>query len=398
MAMLNVEIDDECFKMYDKMKKRELKIINFKLSPDNKVIHVDHNCTKYSTMKKNIFETWSSDLPDDQCLYSLYDFDILIGMDGMNSSRRNKIGFIFWAPSKSKIKDRMILASAKDNLTRAIEGIQIEWQLNGRDDLDVPDFIEKLGQQPGIRHAGEIIGFEGQSVKVWQNWTSTARDLSQLHGTDRSNIPDYYDKMKARMKESELLEKKRAEERQTRSERLKKTPSLEDRVSSYGRFTYDAAQRNGTAVNQVQKNQVQNLNKYSSGVTSSLSKYGTTTSKPRIGASTGTGISKYGSPGTKVSLPAVSKYGSTAMGTQKSIAVRQQTGIAIPASQLPTSTNVSFRDGVKVVTEEYVVEETTTTKKKKKKKEKEKAEGTELKPTVSSSSSLLARIQSMNLG
>lgn len=224
-------------------------------------------------MKKNIFETWSSDLPDDQCLYSLYDFDILIGMDGMSSSRRNKIGFIFWAPSKSKIKDRMILASAKDNLTRAIEGIQIEWQLNGRDDLDVPDFIEKLGQQPGIRHAGEIIGFEGQSVKVWQNWTSTARDLSELHGTDRSNIPDYYDKMKARMKENELLEKKRAEERQSRSERLKKTPSLEDRVSSYGRFTYDAAQRSGTAANQVQNNQVQNLNKYSSGVTSSLSKY-----------------------------------------------------------------------------------------------------------------------------
>ena len=45
--MLNVEIDDECFKMYDKMKRRELKIINFKLSPDNKVIHVDHNCIKY---------------------------------------------------------------------------------------------------------------------------------------------------------------------------------------------------------------------------------------------------------------------------------------------------------------------------------------------------------------
>lgn len=92
------------------------------------------------------------------------------------------------------------------------------------------------------------------------------------------------------------------------------------------------------------------------------------------------------------------------MGTQKSNAVRQQTGIAIPASQLPTSTNVSYRDGVKVVTEEYVVEETTTTKKKKEKKEKkkkkkkEKAEGAELKPTVSSSSSLLARIQSMNLG
>ena len=104
--------------MYNGMKNRKVKVINFRLSPDNRQVLVDPSSMKYSYMKKNVFETWASDLPDDQCLYSLYDFDILIGMDGMSSTRRNKIGFCVWAPPKSRIKDRMILASAKDNLQK----------------------------------------------------------------------------------------------------------------------------------------------------------------------------------------------------------------------------------------------------------------------------------------
>merc|ERR1712110_172446 len=273
-------------------------------------------------MKKNIFETWSSDLRDDQCLYTLYDFDILIGMDGMNSTRRNKIGFIFWAPSKSKIKDRMILASAKDNLTRAIEGIQIEWQLNGRDDIDVPDFIATLGQQPGIRHAGEIIGFEGQSVKVWENWASTARDLSQLHGVDRSHVPDYYDKMKARMDENKNAEKNRELERKARSAALRKTPSDNDRVSSYGRFSTNVEPSNrttsagsGTGASYKTTATTQ-ANKWGSNVTSSLSKYGTAAAKPRIGGVSGgtVGASRYGSNANtsrNTTSSSISKYGSS---------------------------------------------------------------------------------------
>ena len=255
--------------MYNGMKNRKVKVINFRLSPDNRQVLVDPSSMKYSYMKKNVFETWASDLPDDQCLYSLYDFDILIGMDGMSSTRRNKIGFCVWAPPKSRIKDRMILASAKDNLQeklktekkcviysqifysqiffivkfsiiparRAIEGIQVEWQLNGRDDLDVGEFVKTLGNQPGIRHAGRIIGFEGESVKFWETWKSHPRDLNQLHGVDCSKIPDYYDKMKDELQGSEIIDHQRSENnKRNRREISASVPSVgRDGVPKFSR-------------------------------------------------------------------------------------------------------------------------------------------------------------------
>lgn len=393
--MLDIEIEEECFKMYNGMKNRKVKVINFKLSPDNRQVLVDPNSMKYSYMKKNVFETWASDLPDDQCLYSLYDFDILIGMDGMSSTRRNKIGFVVWAPPKSRIKDRMILASAKDNLRRAIEGIQIEWQLNGREDLEVTEFIKTLDKQPGIRHAGNIIGFEGESVKFWESWKSNGRDLSQLHGVDCSKQLDFYDKMKAQLDtEEQAHEAERSRRREINYSRESNGSNGNIPVGS------DGVPKFSSHLNRTSSNN--SYSRFSGNGLNTCSQNSNSTSPQRSG-----------------SFKSSNKYGSHSGSTPKQAEV-------IPSSMQPKSSVVSYRDGVKVITEEYIVEESSSKSKKKKKKkdkdkdkanmtpeekrlkkEKKKAKKAAKKAAKEASahngngsnagSSILARIQQMNL-
>ena len=45
---LDIEIEEECFRMYNGMKNRKVKVINFRLSPDNRQVLVDPSSMKYS--------------------------------------------------------------------------------------------------------------------------------------------------------------------------------------------------------------------------------------------------------------------------------------------------------------------------------------------------------------
>ncbi|KAF3918978.1 Cofilin [Dactylellina cionopaga] len=114
------------------------KYIIYKLSSDNRSIEV---------LKKSQdadYETFLSDLPENDCRYAVYDFEFDTA-DG----RRNKICFFTWSPDGAPVKSKMVYSSSKDALRRALPGIQVEIQGTDFDEVAYETVLLKCnkGQQ-----------------------------------------------------------------------------------------------------------------------------------------------------------------------------------------------------------------------------------------------------------
>merc|ERR1712210_48609 len=88
------------------------------------------------------WKTWTANLPDNECRYGIYDVEMKIDMGaGLPQGTRTKLTFVVWAPSTASIKQKMVSASSKDALKKKFDGVQVEWQLTGRDELEASDRI-----------------------------------------------------------------------------------------------------------------------------------------------------------------------------------------------------------------------------------------------------------------
>jgi len=161
MAMSGVKVNDECIKMWEKLKSQKIKACNFKLSSNLKEIIVEDG----SVIEKGHatpWKQWTDSLPDKECRYGIYDVEMKIDMgDGLPSGTRTKLVFIVWAPATATIKQKMVTASSKDALKKKLDGFQVEWQLTGRDELEADDRISDLATLADIRTSGNgILSFE----------------------------------------------------------------------------------------------------------------------------------------------------------------------------------------------------------------------------------------------
>ncbi|KAG9123830.1 hypothetical protein FRC07_013834, partial [Ceratobasidium sp. 392] len=103
---------------YNELKlKKKLTYIIFGLSKDLKEIEV------YKTSDSSDYEGFLKDLPEDDCRWAVY--DVAFEKDG---GKRNKLTFFIWSPDNAKIKSKMLYASSKDVLRRALVGIATEIQ------------------------------------------------------------------------------------------------------------------------------------------------------------------------------------------------------------------------------------------------------------------------------
>jgi len=81
--------------------------------------------------------------------------------EGVSEGTRTKLVFVVWAPCTASIKQKMVTASSKDALKKKLDGFQVEWQLTGRDELEVTDRIYELSSLADIRTSGSgILTFE----------------------------------------------------------------------------------------------------------------------------------------------------------------------------------------------------------------------------------------------
>ncbi|KAF4582079.1 Cofilin [Ophiocordyceps camponoti-floridani] len=75
--------------------------------------------------------------------YAVYDFEYsLAAGDGV----RNKITFIAWSPDDAGVQPKMIYASSKEALKRALTGIATELQANDQDDIEYDSIIKVVSK------------------------------------------------------------------------------------------------------------------------------------------------------------------------------------------------------------------------------------------------------------
>merc|ERR1711874_620503 len=87
------------------------------------------------------FATWGSKLPESDCRYAVLDVEI----NTKSGATTNKLIFVAWSDDNASIKPKMLYASSKDALKKALTGINEEYQATDRGDLDLEEIKKKAG-------------------------------------------------------------------------------------------------------------------------------------------------------------------------------------------------------------------------------------------------------------
>ncbi|VFQ67812.1 unnamed protein product [Cuscuta campestris] len=114
-------VTEECKKSFMEMKwKKVHRYIVFKFVDDKSLsLTVD----KVGGPGES-YDDLAAALPRDDCRYALFDFDFVT----VDNCRKSKILFIAWAPAESRIRAKMLYATSKEGLRRALDGIHYEVQ------------------------------------------------------------------------------------------------------------------------------------------------------------------------------------------------------------------------------------------------------------------------------
>ncbi|RDX68771.1 Actin-depolymerizing factor 5 [Mucuna pruriens] len=120
MATTGMWVTDECKNSFMDMKwKKEHRYIVFKIDEGSRLVTVD----KLGGPTEG-YDDLTASLPTDDCRYAVFDFDFVT----VDNCRKSKIFFIAWSPTASRIRAKILYATSKDGLRRALDGICYELQ------------------------------------------------------------------------------------------------------------------------------------------------------------------------------------------------------------------------------------------------------------------------------
>jgi len=129
-----VPVNDNCLSEYQALKLgHKHTYIIYNLSKDLTEIVVE------KTSKTSDYDDFLHDLPEAECRWAVYDFEYL-----KEGGKRNKLVFFSWSPDTARIKQKMLFASSKDALRRALVGIAVEIQGTDSSEVDYESVLEKV--------------------------------------------------------------------------------------------------------------------------------------------------------------------------------------------------------------------------------------------------------------
>ena len=77
------------------------------------------------TSTEQEYDAFLEKLPENECRYAVYDFEYDIGG---GEGKRSKIVFFTWSPDTAPVRAKMVYASSKDSLRRALNGVAADVQ------------------------------------------------------------------------------------------------------------------------------------------------------------------------------------------------------------------------------------------------------------------------------
>ncbi|KAK1761170.1 cofilin [Echria macrotheca] len=143
-------VSPECITAYNDLKlNKKYKYVIFKLSDDNKEIVVDSTSEdgpSYEDFREKLVNAKTKSKTGavgKGPRYAVYDFEYqLASGEGI----RNKITFIAWSPDDAGIMAKMVYASSKEALKRALPGIATELQANDQDDIEYETVVKTVSK------------------------------------------------------------------------------------------------------------------------------------------------------------------------------------------------------------------------------------------------------------
>jgi len=132
-----VGVNSKCLDDFQALKlKKTSKYIIFGLSKDLKEVVVEKTSTDQE------YENFLVDLPENECRWAIYDFEF----EKEGGGKRNKIVFISWSPDDAKIKQKMLFASSRDALRRALVGVAVEIQGTDYSEVAFESVLDKANR------------------------------------------------------------------------------------------------------------------------------------------------------------------------------------------------------------------------------------------------------------
>ncbi|KAH7347735.1 cofilin/tropomyosin-type actin-binding protein [Plectosphaerella cucumerina] len=149
MSQSGASVSQECITAYNELKlSKKFKYIIFKLSDDNKEIVVeeasdDKDWENFREKLINATTKSKTGAVGKGPRYAVYDFQYSLAS---GEGERNKLTFLAWSPDDAGVMAKMIYASSKDALKRALTGIATELQANDSDDIEYDTVLKTVSK------------------------------------------------------------------------------------------------------------------------------------------------------------------------------------------------------------------------------------------------------------
>lgn len=150
MSQSGATVNEQCVTAYNDLKlNKKYKYVIYKLSDDNKEIVVDatsEDGPSYDDFREKLIEAKTKSKTGavgKGPRYAVYDFEYQLKS---GEGTRNKITFIAWSPDDAGIMAKMVYASSKEALKRALPGIAAELQANDIDDIEYEAIIKTVSK------------------------------------------------------------------------------------------------------------------------------------------------------------------------------------------------------------------------------------------------------------
>ncbi|KAF3025738.1 hypothetical protein G7054_g1762 [Neopestalotiopsis clavispora] len=149
MSQSGASVSQECINAFNDLKlAKKSKFIIFKLSDNNREIVVEEASTDgdwevFREKLVNAQHKSKTGAVGKGPRYAVYDFEYQLAS---GEGSRNKITFIAWSPDDAGVMAKMVYASSKDALKRALNGIATEIQANDQDDIEYDTVLKTVSK------------------------------------------------------------------------------------------------------------------------------------------------------------------------------------------------------------------------------------------------------------